>query len=100
VLDQIATTEEFLDHAITAAYELCGECSDLISQMDEKIYTFTYNYREDYEGDTAFLFGSKNKLYLLVGKKIDFDFVGIEHTSIVSEEETEEVSEEIDFSMM
>jgi hypothetical protein len=100
VLDKIATTEEFLDHAIATIYELGGEATDLIKQLDGKIFTFIFNYREDYEGDTAFLLESKGKLYMLIGKKLDFDFIGIEQTSIVTEEEIEETSDEIDFSMM
>jgi hypothetical protein len=100
VLDKTVSAEEFLDHAINAAYELSGEPAELIKLMDGKIFTFIYNYRDDYEGDNAFVLEAKDKLYLLVGKKLDFEFVGIEQTSIVSEEEPEELSEEIDFSMM
>jgi hypothetical protein len=100
VLDKTASVEEFLDHAITSIYVLSGEGNDLINQLSGKIYTFLFNYREDYEGDTAFLIESKGILYVLIGKKLDFEYVGIEQTSLVTEEETEEVSEEIDFSMM
>jgi len=100
-LDKVVSIEEFLDHAIATIYELGGEASELIKLMDGKIYSFIFNYRDDYEGDDAFLLESKNKLYVLIGKKLDFEFVGIEQTGIVSEEETEEVtSDEIDFSMM
>jgi hypothetical protein len=99
-LDKKVSMEEYLDHSIDSIYELNGEISELLKLIGKDIYTFTYNYRDDYEGNPAFVMESKGKLYLLVGQKLDFDFIGIEQTGIVSEEETEEISDEIDFSMM
>lgn len=100
VLDKKVTIEEFLDHAIDSIYELNGEISELVKLIGKDIYTFTYCYRDDYEGNPAFVMESKGKLYLLVGQRLDFEFIGIEQTGIVSEDETEEVSDDIDFSMM
>jgi hypothetical protein len=100
VLEKTVTLEEFLDHNITSIYDLGGESSELIKLMDGKIYTFQFNWRDDFEGDTAFLLESKNKLYALIGKKLNFEYIGEEQTGFVTEDEMEEVTEEIDFSMM
>jgi hypothetical protein len=102
VLEKSASVEDLLDHSITSVYELTGESSEFIKFIsDGQIYTFIFNWREDYEGDNAFLIESKNRLYILVGKKLNFEYIGIEKTGFVSEEEEEkEESDDIDFSMM
>jgi hypothetical protein len=102
MLEKTATVEELLDHAITSVYELNGEIDELARIVATgNIYTFIFNWKEDYEGDDAFLIESKNRLYVLVGKKLNFEYIGIEKQGFVSDEEEEkEESDEIDFSMM
>jgi hypothetical protein len=102
MLEKTATVEEVLDHAITSVYELNGESGELLKSVASGIiYTFIFNWKEDYEGDDAFLIESKNKLYVLVGKKLEFGYIGIEEQGFVSDDEEEkEETDEIDFSMM
>jgi hypothetical protein len=102
ILEKTVTVEEVLDHAITSVYELGGEAPDLVKLVaDGPIYTFIFNWKEDYEGDDAYLIESKNRLFVLVGKKLDFEYIGIEEQGFISDEDEEkEESDEIDFSMM
>ena len=94
--------EEVLDHAITTVYELNGESEEFVKMIAEgPVYSFVFNWREDYEGDTAFLIESKGKLFILVGKRLNFEYIGIDEQGYVSDEEEEkEETGEIDFSMM
>ena len=65
---------------------------------NDEIYHFVFNYREDYEGDDAFLISNGEDLFITVGKKNDFEF--LEQSNIViDDEEEEEIDDELDFSM-
>ncbi len=108
-LDKKVTNEEFLDHSIVSVYQLDeeGEFSELLKQVSESkesIFTFDFNYREGYDTQPAFLIESQGKLFILVGSRMDFEFVGLEQTGYIDEvgDEEEELSDEIglDFSMM
>ena len=104
-LEDTASLEEFLDHGIALIYELDGayKSPELLKEASEKIFKFTFNYREGYEGNPAFLIGNGEKLFILVGVLFKFDFVGLDEAGFLDEnEDDEEFSEElgIDFSMM
>lgn len=73
------TVEELFDHEIKAVYQLDSKdgCEEFQKQLSGSgIYTFTFNYREDYEGMNAFLVGTEHFVYLLTGQKMEFSFVG------------------------
>ena len=103
---QTVTYEEFLDYSIKAVYSLQGEenCPDFVEAIKQspKIYTFLFNYRAGYEPDSAFILENNQELFVLVGKKIDFTFIGLSQTASLDEEtDMEDESEnELDFSMM
>lgn len=103
-LDSQVSNEYFLDHSIISVYELDGDnLTDFIEKIKDKIYTFTFNYREGYEGNPAFILESEGKAFILVGLRNDFSFVGLEEAGYIEEcEDEEELSDElgIDFSMM
>ena len=105
-LNRMVTIEEFLDYNIENVYAMTpvnvgGGLADLVREA-EGIYSFEFNYRADYEGSSAFLVESKDKLYMLVGSKTAFEYVGLEQTAEVNLEEEKEDSgdDELDFSMM
>ncbi len=104
-LKDMATVEEFLDHVISSVYELTGieNCPEFLQEISDKIYTFTFNYREGYEGTPAFVFESGGKAFLLAGMKNNFPFVGLEELGYLEEAQDEDASEgsdDIDFGMM
>lgn len=105
-LSDKVSVETFLEHNITAVYSLQGEenCPDFVKaiQDEDQVFTFEFNYRADYEGDPAFVVENGGELFVLVGKKIEFEMVGIADEGLL-DEETDEASEdedEFDFSMM
>ena len=105
VLDTKITEEELLEHNITSVYSLQGEelYPDFIEFMKNKdgIYTFEFNYRADYEGDPAFLVENGGELFVMVGKKTSYEFVGLEEAVILDEdEENSDELDEFDFGMM
>jgi hypothetical protein len=95
--------EDLLDHAITSAYCLQGErASQLAAALGESVFRFIFNYRTDYEGATAFLLNSNGIPFILTGKKVQLEMVGLEQVGQIDELEAEgeEEADELDFSMM
>ena len=64
---------------------------------NDDIYHFVYNYREDFEGDDAYLIYNGSDFFITIGKKNDFDF--LEQNNIIIDDEEEEIEDDLDFSM-
>lgn len=64
---------------------------------NDEIYHFIFNYREDYEGDDAYLISNSSDFFITVGKKNHFEY--LEQNNIVIDDEQEEIDDELDFSM-
>jgi hypothetical protein len=94
--------EEFFDHTITAVYQL-DATEDFIAAVGEKIYSFSYNYRDSYAVSPAFLVVSSGTLFMLAGYKTEYEMLGLEQAGAIDEEDVEEDEEEesdgLDFSM-
>ena len=105
-LKETVSIEFFLEHNITSIYSLQGEEKhpDFVKAVagNDEIFTFVFNYRADYEGDPAFVLENDGEVFVLVGKKIEFEFIGLDGAGALDEEEpeTEEVEDEFDFAMM
>ena len=94
--------DEFLSVNVKSIYQLVMEEEDQEKWntlfANDEIYHFVFNYREDYEGDDAYLISNGEDLFITVGKKNDFEF--LEQSNIViDDEEEEEIDDELDFSM-
>jgi len=103
-LGETVSVEEFLNHEITAIYSLQGEENnrEFAGKIaDGPIYTFSFSYRDDYEGDPAFLIENEGELFLLVGKPVVITFCGLEQAALM-EEDSEDIDDDddLDFSMM
>jgi hypothetical protein len=70
--------------------------------LGESVFRFIFNYRTDYEGATAFLLNSNGIPFILTGKKVQLEMVGLEQVGQIDELEAEgeEEADELDFSMM
>ncbi|MDF1878415.1 hypothetical protein JHD46_02035 [Sulfurimonas sp. SAG-AH-194-C20] len=100
-----ATLEYFLEHNITSVYSLQGEENhpDFVKAIQEnsELFTFVFNYRADYEGDPAFVIENDGEVFVLVGKKIEFEYIGLDESGMLDEAGVEEDEEdEFDFAMM
>ena len=99
-----ASDEEFLDCSITGFYHLDGAEPGLIETVGNDIYTFDYCYRDAYETSPAFVLAAQidgtMELFMFVGVKNDFGYIGLDEVSTPDEDQTdEEESDDIDFSM-
>ncbi len=107
VLEKKVSIEIFLEHNITSIYSLQGEQNylDFVKTIkdEDEIYIFEFNYRADYEGDPAFVIENSGELFVLVGKKIEFEMIGLNDEGVLDEiidESSEDEEDEFDFSMM
>jgi len=94
--------DEFLSVNVKSIYQLAIEEDNQekwnILFANDEIYHFIFNYREDYEGDDAYLISNGEDLFITVGKKNDFEFLE-QNNIVIDDEEEEEIDDELDFSM-
>ncbi|MDR3353337.1 MAG: hypothetical protein LBO00_10145 [Zoogloeaceae bacterium] len=100
VLEREVSAEEFLDHSITAVYQLAAD-PELVQAVGEKIHAFTYSFRDSYEGSPAFVLASGGVLFMLVGYNTVFEMLSLNEFGAIEadEEAAEDEDDEIDFSM-
>jgi len=106
-LEQKVSLETYMDHSITAMYQMDDADAALIEAIGDDIYTFSYNYRDSYDGSPAFLLTTvdpeKGKiLFLMIGTLNQFKMLPLEESGIIEEVEEDsdtDDSGEIDFSM-
>lgn len=99
-----ASVDEYLSTGVKSVYQLdIEENKDaLIKELKSgKIYYFVFNYREDYEGDDAFLISNEDEVFAVVGQTAEFEFVGLEDNEkeLVQEETVATDNDELDFAM-
>jgi len=63
------------------------------------IYSFTFNYREDYLAETGFILNNENGYFVLIGNPIQHNWLSLDVTPVILDQEIEE-SDEIDFEML
>jgi len=91
-----------LSVSVKSIYQLTIEEGDQekwnILFANDEIYHFVFNYREDYEGDDAYIITNGSNLFITVGTKNDFEFLE-QNNIVIDDEEDEEIDDELDFSM-
>jgi hypothetical protein len=97
-LGAVVDADELYNYNITSVYELDG-AEDLVSAVGDKIFTFTYSYRDSFEGSSAFVLAAQGALFLLTGFKSEYEMLALTEAAVIDElEEEEEVSDELDFA--
>jgi hypothetical protein len=104
-LTKKATIEEYLSHNIKAVYTLTPDACDAGKLFDElkkgAIYTFPFSFRGGLEADAAFLIANpEGVVFLALGGPTKIEFVGLEQVAPLTEDETEEAEDEMDFGML
>ena len=66
---------------------------------NDEVYLFEFNYREDYEGDDAFLISNEEGFFISVGKSNEFEFLELSNVSVEDTDEDIEIEDDLDFSM-
>ena len=100
-----ATVEEYLSHSIHACYLLGAALpEDLMAELKAgTIYTFCFSWRGGLQADCGFLLaGADGVAWLMVGKKQEFAFIGLEQAdaTAVEDEVAEDEDDSMDFGMM
>ena len=94
--------DEFLSVNVKSIYQLAVDEVDhekwSVLFANDEIYHFIFNYREDFEGDDAYLLSNGEDFFITVGKKNDFEFLE-QNNIIIDDDEEEEIDDELDFSM-
>jgi hypothetical protein len=97
------TIETFLSYSIVSIYQLVIDQDEMKSWrkhfMNDEIYSFEFNYREDYEGDDAFLLSNDDGIFIGVGKLNDFEFLDLSNISLEDSDEGIDIEDDLDFSM-
>ena len=105
-LKATVTVEEYLDYIIKNVYLLKGEALDELAKFirDKDIFTFTFNYRSDYDASPAFLIEQDGTVFMTIGEKAQFEYVGkdaaVTEALSLEDDEEEETEDDLDFGMM
>jgi hypothetical protein len=63
-----------------------------------KIFSFKFNYREDYQSEQALLVGNDNGYFAIIGQPVEFEWVGFKAV-VDLPPESDDADEELDFEM-
>jgi hypothetical protein len=105
-LTERASYEDYLEHNIRAVYQLQAENdgSDLLEALKiGAIFKFPYSFRGGLEADVGFLLtAADGNTFLAVGNPTKVEFVGLQQTAPIVEEEGAEEDEAdlMDFDMI
>ena len=94
---------DFISSSIKSIYQLNIDETQIESWkkyfLNDEVYFFEFNYREDYEGDDAFLISNEEGFFISVGKKNEFEFLELSNVSVEDTDEDIEIEDDLDFSM-
>lgn len=95
--------QRLLDHAIHTVYQLQAEA--LGPQLDAdltagKIYCAPFNFRDDYQRQMLFLVRNDTGIFALIGSPRGFAFVTREVATTTPADETDDLADDLDFTMM
>ncbi len=95
--------DTYLNYNLTDFYELNDPDGAMAQAVGEDIYTFTYSYLDNYEGNTAFVLVAGGTLFLLIGQEIQLEMLCVGDCGDPNQDEdyTFDMDEEepLDFSM-
>jgi hypothetical protein len=96
-------SDTFLDHNITAVYQLDEADAKFVKEIGADIYAFDYCFRDSYKTDPAFIMAVDGTLFMLVGQKTEYKMIGLAQAESIDDENTDEEDDDqgdFDFSMM
>ena len=95
--------QELLDHIVHTVYELSAEQlgATLAADLEAgKIYSAPFSYRDDYQLQALFLVKGDGGLFALIGTPTNFAYVRRDAVVEESQAEEDDLSDDLDFSMM
>lgn len=95
--------DEFISSSIKSIYQLVIDEDQIETWKkyftNNEVYLFEFNYREDYEGDDAFLISNEDGFFISVGKSNEFEYLELSNISVEDTDEDIEIEDDLDFSM-
>ena len=95
--------DEFISSSIKSIYQLVIDEDQIETWKkyftNNEVYLFEFNFREDYEGDDAFLISNEDGFFISVGKSNEFEFLELSNISVEDIDEDIEIEDDLDFSM-
>ena len=95
--------DDFISSSIKSIYQLVIDEDQIESWKkyftNNEVYLFEFNYREDYEGDDAFLISNEEGFFISVGKSNEFEYLELSNVSVEDTDEDIEIEDDLDFSM-
>lgn len=95
--------DDFISSSIKSIYQLVMDEDQIESWKkyfaNDEVYLFEFNYREDYEGDDAFLISNEEGFFISVGKSSEFEYLELSNVTVEDTDEDIEIEEDLDFSM-
>ena len=95
--------DDFISSSIKSIYQLVIDEDQIESWKkyftNNEVYLFEFNYREDYEGDDAFLISNEEGFFISVGKSNEFEYLELSNISVEDTDEDIEIEDDLDFSM-
>src|SRR6056300_680259 len=89
--------DEFMSSSIKSIYQLVIDEDQIESWKkyftNDEVYLFEFNYREDYEGDDAFLISNEDGFFISVGKSNEFEFLELSNISVEDTDEDIEIED-------
>lgn len=95
--------QDLLDHIVHTVYELGAEelGATLAAELEAgKIYSAPFSYRDDYQLQALFLVKGEGGLFALIGTPTNFEYVRRDAVVEESQSEEDDLSDDLDFSMM
>ena len=103
-LEKTATIDEYLSHDIRSVYQVTNAdgLAPVMAELKKgTIYTFPYSFRGGLEADVGFLLLAADQTpFIAIGCPTKLEFIGLEQTATLAEDDEGEGEESIDFSMM
>ena len=95
--------DDFISSSIKSIYQLVIDDDQIESWKkyftNNEVYLFEFNYREDFEGDDAFLISNEEGFFISVGKSNEFEFLELSNITVEDTDEDIEIEDDLDFSM-
>ena len=101
-----ATVEDYFLQIVKSVYIVRPhEDADIKGLQDnltaKRMFTFPFSWRGGVENDNAYLIGSGDEAFMVVGKQAEFQFIKLNQAAVLENTEEEEISaDDLDFDLM
>jgi len=101
-----ATIENYFGQIVKTVYLVqsheTGDISGLRDQLTAKnMFTFPFSWRGGIEFDDAYIIAADGHIFMVVGKRAEYEFITLNQTAVLESTEEEEISaDDLDFDLM